>query len=172
MALEKLKKQILLKKFKKELNLYTETRTLNSKEIHSVAILTNDELFEAIDIAEQVKNGLKPVRNVQVYSFRKYNKATPQSFKHFTDKDIDWNGKVKEVSLESFLDNPFDLLIGYFDTPNLYLEYCALKSKATFKIGFANVNDEIFDLVVSEDPKNIDSFIKVIQQYLEVLKKI
>ena len=55
---------------------------------------------------------------------------------------------------------------------NLYLEYCALKSKATFKIGLANVNDKLYDLVVSEDPKNIDSFIEVIKKYLELLHKI
>ena len=93
-------------------------------------------------------------------------------FKSFTEKDIDWNGKIKDASLESFIDNPFDLLIGYFNNKNLYLEYCALKSKATFKIGFAKVNDKIYDLVVSQDPKNIDSFIEIIRKYLELLQKI
>ncbi len=172
MAFGKFKKQSLLKRFQKELKLIPETRTPNSKEIHSVAILTNNELFEEIDIAEHVKSSLASVRNVHIYSYRVFKKSDPITYKHFTEKDIDWNGKIKDPSLESFLENPFDLLIGYFDTNNLYLEYCALKSKATFKIGFSKVNDKLFDLVVSENPKNIDSFIAVIKKYLALLHKI
>lgn len=172
MAFRRFKEQSLLKKFQKELSLIPETRTPNAKEIHSVAILTNNALFEEFDIAECVKNNLESVRNVHIYSFRAYKKTDPITYKHFTEKDIDWSGNIKDPSLESFLENPFDLLIGYFDKKNLYLEYAALKSKATFKIGFSKVNDKIFDLVVSEDPKNIDSFIDVIKKYLELLHKI
>ena len=172
MAFGKFKEQALLKKFQKELNLIPDIRTPNSKEIHSVAILTNNALFEEIDIEEQIKNSIESVRNVHIYSYKKYKKTDPITYKHFTEKDIDWNGNIKDPSLESFLENPFDLLIGYFDINNLYLEYCALKSNATFKIGFAKVNDKLFDLVVSEDPKKIDSFIEVIKKYLELLHKI
>jgi hypothetical protein len=172
MAFGRFKEQALLKKFKKELSLIPETRTPNSKEINSVAILTNNKLFEEFDIAEHVKSNIESVRNVHIYSYRAFKKSDIITYKHFTEKDIDWIGKIKDPSFESFLDNPFDLLIGYFDKKNLYLEYCALKSKATFKIGFAKVNDKIFDLVVSEDPKNIDSFIDVIKKYLELLHKI
>lgn len=172
MALEKLRKQFLLKKFQKELSTIPETRTPNSKQIHTVAILTTQELFEEIDLTEKVQYSINSVRSVQVYYFKTFKNSDAKSFKHFTEKDIDWAGKVKDVSLESFLENPFDLLIGYFNVPNLYLEYFALKSKADFKIGFANVNDKLFDLVVSEDPKNADSFIEVIKKYLELLHKI
>ena len=172
MALEKLRKQFLLKKFQKELRLIPETRTPNAKQIHSVAILTTQELYEEIDLAELIQYNIKSVRSVQVYYFKTFRKSDTQDFKHFTEKDIDWAGKIKDVSLESFLCNPFDLLIGYFDVRNLHLEYCALKSRAAFKIGFSKVNDKMFDLVVSENPKNADSFIKVIKKYLELLHKI
>ena len=172
MAFGKFRERSLMKKYKKELTLIPESRTPNSKEIHSVAILTSNDLYETIDIAEHIKSSVHSVRNVHIYSFRKYKKSDPITYKHFTEKDIDWNGKIKDPSLESFLENPFDLLIGYFDKNNLYLEYCVLKSKATFKIGFANVNDKMFDLVVSENPNKIDSYIKVMKKYLELLHKI
>ena len=172
MPFGKFKGQSLLKKFEKELKLIPEARTPNDKKIHSVAILTDVKISDEIDLSEKIKTGIDSVRNIQIYNYRVFNKTDPITYKHFTEKDIDWNGKIKDVSLESFLDNPFDLLIGYFNDKNLYLEYCALKSKATFKIGFAKVNDKIYDLVVSEDPKNIDSFIKIIKKYLELLHKI
>jgi hypothetical protein len=172
MVFGKFREQTLLKKFQKELSLIPETRTPNSKEIHSVAILTNNELFDEFDIAQLVKSSIDSVRNVHIYSYRTFKKTDVITYKHFTEKDIDWTGKIKDPSLESFIENPFDLLIGYFDKKNLYLEYCALKSKATFKIGFSKVNDRIFDLVVSEDPKKIDSFITIIKKYLKLLHKI
>lgn len=172
MPFGKFKEQSLLKKFEKELRLIPDTRTPNEKKIHSVAILTDVKISDEINIAEKVREGLASVRTTQVYHYRVFNKTDPLTYKHFTEKDIDWNGKIKDASLESFIDNPFDLLIGYFNNKNLYLEYCALKSKATFKIGFAKVNDKIYDLVVSEDPKNIDSFIEIIRKYLELLQKV
>jgi len=102
MAFGRFKEHSLLKKFQKELNLIPETRTPNSKEIYSVAILTSNTLFEQIDIAEQLKNNIESVRKVQIYSYRTYKKSDPISYKHFTEKNIDWNGKVKDPSLESF----------------------------------------------------------------------
>jgi len=172
MAFGNFKEKSLLKKFQKELDLIPETRTPNKKKIHSVAILIDNQLYSKVEVVDHVKSSIECVRNVHVYSFKNFKKAEPKTYKHFTQKDFDWNGDVNDPSLKSFLENPFDLLIGYFNSKNLYLEYCALKSKATFKIGFSKVNDKIFDLVVSEDPENVDSFIEVIKKYLELLHKI
>ena len=129
-------------------------------------------MFENIDIVEEVKKSFASVRIVQIYSFRRFKKSEKKSYKHFTEKDIDWKGVVIDASLESFLAHPFDLLIGYFNVNNLHLEYCALKSKATFKVGFSGVNDKIYDLVISENPNNIDSYMTVAKKYLKLLHKL
>jgi len=172
MAFKKIKEYYLSKKIIKELKSIPESRTPNSKKIHSVAILTSNDIYNKVDIVTQIKENFDSVRNVHIYSFRDYNKTDEKTYKHFTEKDIDGRGSIKDTSFESFLDNPFDLLIGYFDTNNLYLEYAAIKSKATFKIGLANVNDKMYDLVVSEKPKNSQSFIDVSKKYLSLLNKI
>lgn len=173
MAFGKIKRQFLVNKFHKELKSIPETRTPNSKKIHSVAILTTHHLNDELDIAEKITSNIESVRNVHIYSFRPYKKSDDTNYKNFTEKDFDWKGKVIDASFDSFLENnQFDLMIGYFNEKQLYLEYAVLKSKADFKIGFANVNDKIFDLVVSEEPLEIDSFIKVIKKYLKVLNKI
>ncbi len=172
MLLGKLKEQSLHKSFQKKLQRLADTRTPISKEIHSVAILTTNSLSLEFDLVNEIKSSFKSVRNVHIYAFRKFKKTDTITYKHFTEKDFDWSGEVKDTSLESFLENPFDLLIGYFNQKNLYLELAALKSSATFKIGFAKVNDKLYDLVVNEQPGNIDSFMKVIKKYLELLHKI
>ncbi|MBL4643245.1 MAG: hypothetical protein JKY44_06610 [Flavobacteriaceae bacterium] len=172
MLLAKLKEQLFKKKIQKRLNKTPDTRTPVSKEIHSVAIITTDKFSFELDIVKEIKSNFKSVRNVHIYAFRTFKKSDSISYNHFTEKDFDWSGKVKDPSLESFLENPFDLLIGYFNDRNVYLEFAALKSTATFKIGFAKVNDKLYDLVVNEQPNNIDSFMEVIKKYLELLHKI
>ena len=172
MLLGKLKEQSLHKSFQKKLHKMPEIRTAVSKEIHSVAIITTNTLSSELDIVNEIKRNFKSVRNIHIYAFRKFKKSNSISYKHFSEKDFDRKGNVKDLSLESFLENPFDLLIGYFNEKNLYLEFATLKSNATFKIGFSKVNDKLFDLVVNEQPNNIDSFIEVIKKYLEILRKI
>lgn len=172
MLLGKFKEQSLYKNFQKKLDQIPSARTPISKEINSVAIVTTEKLSSEIDIIQVVKSNFETVRNVHLYSFRKFKKSDPITYKHFTEKDFNWSGGINDASFESFLENPFDLLIGYFDQKNLYLEFSALQSNATFKIGFANVNDKLYDLVVNEAPNNIDSFITVIKKYLELLHKI
>ncbi len=172
MLLGKLKEQSLYKNFQKKLHKIPDARTPVSKEIHSVAIITTNKLSIELDIVKEIKSNFKSVRNVHIYAFRKFKKSDSITYKHFTEKDFDWSGQVKDPSLESFLENPFDLLIGYFNEKNLYLEFAALKSSAAFKIGFAKVNDKLYDLVVNEQPDNIDSFIEVMKKYLKLLHKI
>ena len=172
MPLGKFKEQFLSKNFHKKLKEIPDVRIPISKEIHSVAILTTDECSKELDLVSEVKNNFNSVRNVHIYSYRKFKSSDSVTYKHFTERDFDWKGKVKDPSFENFLENPFDLLIGYFHEKNLYLEVATLKSNASFKIGFANVNDKLFDIVVNEDPVKIDSFIKVIKKYLELLHKI
>lgn len=172
MALGKFKEQSLNKRFQKELKKVPESRTPIAKEIHSVAILTNQEIFNEVDIVHEIKHQIDSIRTVQIYCYRNFKKSDEKSYKHFTEKDFDWGGKIKDSSLDSFLDNPFDLLIGYFDQKHLYLEYTALRSQATFKVGLAKVNDRIYDLVVAEEPVNIQVFIDVLKKYLSLLNKI
>ncbi|NVK52277.1 MAG: hypothetical protein HWD85_05030 [Flavobacteriaceae bacterium] len=172
MAFQKIKEKILLRKFQKELKGAPEIRNTSTKEIFNVGILTTQTYSEKNQLSEKLTSTIDTIRNVQVYSFKLYDKYDEKSYKHFTENEFDWRGEIKEPSFESFLEKPFDLLIGYFDTKHLYLEYAALKSNATFKIGFAGVNDKIFDMVISEKPTNIDRFMEVTKQYLKILNKI
>jgi hypothetical protein len=172
MLLGKFKEQSLSKNFQKKLKAMPDGRTPTSKEIHSLAILTTDKISSELDLVNGFKNNIESIRNVHIYSFKKFKKTDAVTYKHFSEKDFDWSSTVKDPSFESFLENPFDLLIGYFNEKNLYLELSSFKSKATFKIGFANVNDKIFDLVVNDAPENLESFITLIKKYLALLHKI
>ncbi|MBG7613063.1 hypothetical protein IU405_12470 [Polaribacter sp. BAL334] len=107
-----------------------------------------------------------------MFSFLDYDKKNHTINSYFTEKDIDWNGEIQKTDFRDFLDEPFDLLIGYFDTKNIFLELAVLKSKATFKVGFSDVNQRLYDMEIAEIPSKIDNFLNELKKYLVILKKM
>ncbi|MFY9242131.1 MAG: hypothetical protein WAO74_03805 [Polaribacter sp.] len=112
------------------------------------------------------------VEDVEIYSYRPFKKKDKASLSHFTEKDISWKGEIKKPHFNAFLEKPFDLLIGYFNKENLYNQFSVLKSKATFKTGISKVNQDLYDLEISEYPTNTDGFLLELKKYLLILKKL
>ena len=166
-----LKHSILVKRFQKSLLRLTENRAVSQKEILSVGVLTSDEISSKLDIQKELESTLK-VRNVKLYSFRKFNKLDEVSFKHFSENDINWKGEFNNESLQSFLEQPFDLLIGYFNNKNIYLEKAVLNSKSSFKVGFSDVNSQLFELEIAEKINNLVQFTSELKKYLGILNKL
>ncbi|QTD38438.1 hypothetical protein JL193_03845 [Polaribacter batillariae] len=171
MKFTKLKHNILQKKFDKTLQQSIENRIFSKKKIQSVAILTTEEISSKLDVLSIIEKTLE-VRNAKIYSFRPYNKLNKFSYKHFSENDINWKGEFFQENFNSFLEQPFDLLIGYFTKPNLYLESAVLQSKASFKVGFSNINSNLFEIEISEDVLNIGKFTLELKKYLQIIKKL
>jgi acetolactate synthase small subunit len=167
----KLKQYILKKKFNTSLLKFTKNRAVSQKEVLSIGILTTDKISSKIEIQNEVEK-LLIVRNTKMASFREFDKLDAISYKHFSKNDINWQGKFTEQTLQSFLEQPFDLLIGYFNTNNLYLEMAVLQSKATFKAGFSEVNSDLYELEIAGNPKDIHQFLSELKKYLQSLKKL
>ena len=142
-----------------------------NKKVLSVGILTKEEFYVQFDLQKAVIDQLA-LRNPKIYSYRKFDKHKEQSYKHFTEKDLNWKAEVTEPSFHNFLNEPFDLLICYFNKPDCILEYVTLLSKATFKVGFAGVNADLFDLEIALPTGDTKVFFFEVQKYLKILKKI
>lgn len=169
--LTKLKESILQKKFEKTLVKYVQERKTSNKKIISVGILTTDKITKEFNLQKDVENFLN-VKNTKIYSFKDFNKLDEVSYKHFSKKDINWNGKYTQQNFQSFLEEPFDLLIGYFKINNLYLETAVLQSKATFKTGFSSVNSELYEIEILGEYLNSNKFLTELKKYLQILKKL
>tara|TARA_R110000787_G_scaffold210882_4_gene320618 strand:- start:4041 stop:4556 length:516 start_codon:yes stop_codon:yes gene_type:complete len=142
-----------------------------SQKINSVAIITLDDSSKQHDFQEILIQNLQ-LRNPRIYSFRKFAKEDEKSYKHFSEKDFDWKGQIIESSLQSFLEEPFDLLICFFSKKNQFLEYAAIKSSATFKIGFSGINSNLFDIELASDISQVDVFFDEVKKYLKILNKL
>ncbi|XKX05763.1 hypothetical protein R8G61_00085 [Tenacibaculum maritimum] len=74
--------------------------------------------------------------------------------------------------MKSFVKKDYDVLINCTSQSNLYLNMLTLLSQAKFKIGFADIDDRLFDLIITDGTFDTSIFNKEIHKYLTILKKI
>ena len=169
--LKKLKQSSIKKNFNTLLLEKEADKNISQNEILSIGIISDNEISRFIDIKENVERILRP-RNAKIYSFREYSRKDEISYHHFCEKDFNWKGDVSQPNFKVFIEQPFDLLIGYFNKPNLFLENAVLRSEAKFKAGFSGVNQNLYDIEVDEIPNKIESYLEELKRYLIILGKI
>ena len=171
MNLSKLKESRLRRKFNKILLKLQDNRAVPQKEILTVGILTSESIISEIGVQSEIETTLA-LNNSKLYSFKKFNKLDEVSLTCFSEKDVNWRGNFTEPNFKKFLEQPFDLLVGYFNHQHLYLEKAVLESNATFKVGFSNVNSKLYELEISTELENIQQFSSELKKYLQILKKL
>ena len=167
MIFSKIKEYFLQKELQRSSK--ANSRVVLASTIKRIGILTIKELNDEYYFKEKVKKVFPQYRSVNCYSYRDFNKTDEKSFTCFSEKDFDWRGGIKDNSLQSFVNESFDVLICYFDSNHVFLESLVQQSKAHFKIGFSNINQSLFDLEISESIKNVDSFNLELKKYLQIL---
>jgi len=171
MKFKKIKKRFLEKKYKALLKEPISKKEPVHRNITTVGILSVNSISMQEDLQERIANVLH-VRNAKIYSFRPYSKENESSYKHFSENDFDWKGNITDSSLHAFLETEFDLLITFFDQRHLYLEYVTLLSKATFKVGHTVLNENLFDLEVNTENRDLVSYLNETKKYLQILGRM
>lgn len=120
--------------------------------------------------------GVKP-KNVKIIGLKhvkskSHLEGEAESASYFDESQIAYSGSFKSNTLKDFTNEQYDVLINFYksDIPNLNL--IAAASKAKFKVGFADVDNRINDLVIGTAPDNIDLFISELKKYLKILNII
>jgi len=162
------KKYFLRRQFQKRLIENEAHRIVSQKEIKTVGIITTEEISQWINVKGEVEKILN-LKDVKMYSFRPQNK---NSNKYFSEKDFNWQGNIYKPDFKSFIDEPFDLLIGYFNKNNLFLESSVLQSNALFKVGISGVNQELYDIEIAETPIETERFFLELKKYLIIIRKL
>ncbi|WP_247672643.1 hypothetical protein [Aquimarina sp. MMG016] len=91
---------------------------------------------------------------------------------YYNDKSFGMNGAVKSGSLNEFINEDFDVLINFYDEDKLELNYVAVASKAKLKVGFAEVDNRINDLIIGSTTNDTNLFIAELKKYLKILQII
>lgn len=171
MALSKLKSNGILRATKKLLGKNRSSLQIG-KDIKSLGIIVN----EGSDFnADMLKNLQEKMHLNSNDIFVLTCKKTTDNYNEFRgiiiqNQDFSWIGALKSPEVNGFLDRTVDMLIDLTNNSEVYNNYLVAKSKATFKVGFANNEERLFDLMI--DASSIKPFISELVKYLDILRKI
>lgn len=124
-------------------------------------------LYELVDEFSLRPNAIKII-GYKSY----YDKNSPYATPVFSDKDLGWGGKIENGYALEFLSRDYDLLINYYNDPNLLLQLMTVKTKARMKVGFPEVDKNLNDLILATPLSDFKMFTKELRKYLVVLKEI
>ena len=149
-------------------------QSVENKKIESVGVIVNIGEFKQYD---KLINILKSYGiNENKIKFITYLTDIDTKQNHwdsyFEAKDFGWNGVIKNLDLQEFIDSEFDALISFYKNDNLELNYATACSKAIFKIGLSNYDQNLNDFIIDINPNFVDIFGKELKKYLKGLNKI
>jgi hypothetical protein len=144
------------------------------KNIKTVGVLVDENYFEDKELLakELVNKGIKEI-DIKFIVFKdKIKKSDVFLQPTFCNKDIGWHGNIKKTFVTEFINQPFDLLISYYDTEKVPLLLVTHHSKALFKVGFSSVDKRLHHLMINTNAENYKVFVHELFRYLKILKKI
>lgn len=148
--------------------------SVSNKKIKTVGIILNLGEFKDYDkIINILKNYGISENKIKFITYVTENDTKLNHWdSYFESKDLGWNGQVKNLDLQEFLDFKFDALISYYKRDFLELKFVTACSKANFKIGLSKKNQSLNDFIIDISPNFIEIFGKELEKYLIGLNKI
>ena len=148
--------------------------SVDNKKIQSVGVILNIGEFKDYDKIINILKGYGVSENkIKFIAFLSDMDTKLNHWdSYFESKDFGWNGVIRNLDLQEFIDTDFDALISYYKKDNLELNYATACSKAKFKIGLSNYDQNLNDFIIDINPNFIDIFGKELKKYLTGLKKI
>lgn len=175
MNFSRLKKKTALQFCEKQLKKIKKSNKKLSKPVQKIGVLANSRLFGSYDISRNLSQKLNlPHNKFEIIIFENLkDDFVAQHYNTFTEKDFGMYGKVKAQNVTEFINTDFDLLINYCSYNSVFATIVGLRSKAKFKIGFADEQlQELYDFSIVVDGNKIDVFNDELAKYLQILELI
>lgn len=162
-----LKNRMIKGKVEKMLLMRKEREVVIPKKIKTIGILATSEVEFAAMKAH--------VRNVWGYQIRLagyfYSEDRATSIEGFSHHHFNWDGSPSDY-FNSFIDEPWDLLLVPSLKLNDYLRYLLLVNKNKLSLGFYSQDTKPFlDLMMAYEGADIHENIQHLISYLDKLKK-
>ena len=166
-------KELSVKKILKR-NIHNVKPSALVKKIKTVGVLIDESYFEDKEALakELVSQGIQEM-NIKFLVFKDKIKKSDVFFQPtFCNNDVSWNGNIKKAFVTEFINQPFDILISYYDIEKAPLLLVTHHSKALFKAGFSAVDKRLNHLMINTNAENYKVFIHELFRYLKILNKI
>ena len=165
-------------------NLSTKKKVKNK--LSNVSHVTNDNLIKTVGIIfdetyfkekegliqELVQRGIAE-QDIDILVFKNFIKKN-QTFNwpFFSNKNLNWNATFDKTEVNNFINQPFDLLINYYDVEKPALILVSHLSKASFKTGFSSIDKRLNHFMINTPVENYKVFTNELFMYLKILNKI
>jgi len=147
---------------------------VNNNKIKSLGVIFCIDELEDFELFRNLAEGIKVRPNkLKIIAYTESIKDAPNFWDtYYHSEDFGWNGKIKNVELQSFLDTEFDALVSYYEKDLLELKLLTAMSKARFKIGILKTDERLNDFIIKTKLKDFYLFKRELVRYLNILKKI
>ncbi|MEQ3662343.1 MAG: hypothetical protein ABNG98_04395 [Flavobacterium sp.] len=142
--------------------------------INTVGVIIDESYFTNIDsLKKEIKQFGVEDKNIKILLFKKKitKKETLEEL-FFTRNNIKINGEINKQEVQAFLDEPFDLLINYYEVERPSLLLVSRASKAQFKVGFSTIDKRINHFMINTSVSQYKEFVSELFKYLKILNKL
>ena len=149
-------------------------KDFQSAKVTSVGIIFDYDSFHDYTFFKDLMNGLGIKDNkIRFIAMLNHEKNRPNSWDSFFSlENFDWLGRPKNVEIDAFTDQNFDLLISYYKKNKDQLNFVTALSKANFKIGINNQDPRLHDLIIDVEPSQTEVFKFELLKYLTQLNRL
>ena len=169
-------KQLRTRSLQKNITLVLKTRIKNFKsgKVNSVGVIFDYNSYNNYDFFRKLTKDIGINDNkIRFIAMVDLEKNKPNSWDSFFSLDsFDWLGRPKNYEIEDFVEQQFDILISYYKSNQLELNFVTARSKANFKIGISNEDARLYDLTIDVDPANTAVFKQELIKYLTQLNRL
>ncbi len=167
-----IKENRIQKRFEKSLSKRIQVFS-KEKYITKVLIVTSETNFQKeVLLNEFSEKLLLPKEAIDILVFQKKEQPITAETICFSPKSFRWNGKISDSKLQNILDKKHDVLIHLAESNNMYINLLTSCCQVPLKVGTANLDDRMFDLMFTVDVKEIKLFSNELKKYLQILNKI
>ncbi|QCX39788.1 hypothetical protein FF125_15575 [Aureibaculum algae] len=170
-----LKKKTAAQYYQKQLKKLKSTNDNIPKKIITIGVLADSRLFGGYDISRNLSQKLKmPHKSLEIIIFENLkDDFVTQHYNTFTEKDLGMFGKPKASNVLDFVNADYDLLINYCSHSSIYTNILSMRSKAKFKVSFANEElQNLYDFTIAVEGNKIDVFNDELAKYLQIFNLI
>ncbi|MFV8271110.1 DUF6913 domain-containing protein [Flavobacterium sp. GT2N3] len=142
--------------------------------VKTIGLLVDATRFVETELLIQqlVANGIARENITTIIYAGLFKKTVEKKYLVFNSGNLQWNGEISSLKINTFISEKFDLLISYYDLEKALLLKITHNSKAHFKVGFSSIDKRLNHFIIKTEVRNYTLFVSELFKYLKLLNKI
>lgn len=171
--MEFLKNYFLKNQIQKNLQALEKYATRIGGSISKVGCIIDMDIIKDVDpLMELVKYyNIRPENYIFLGYKQKSEETHTNGVPFLIDKEISWQGKVRNYHADRLSEQEYDLLINYFNQPKLPLLLLSSSIRAKLRIGFDGIENKFNDVIINCRLEEESIFASEVKKVLATIMK-